>query len=184
MAKVIAGMAMSLDGFVADRDGGLGRLFPDLLALRETDALKTAIRETGAVVMGRRAYDMGQGDYTDYEFQTPIFVLTHHPPEVPAKGQNERLRFTFVTDGVESVIRQAREAAGERDVQVIGGASTIAQVLQAGLADEFGVDIVGVFLGEGLRPFRGSALSGVRLEQTRITPGPNRTEIRYRVVKE
>ena len=80
MAKVIIGMTMSLDGFVNDRNGDLGRLYPDLEALRRTEILQEAIRTTGAVVMGRHAYDMAKGDFTGYEFQVPIFVLTHHVP--------------------------------------------------------------------------------------------------------
>lgn len=85
MAKVILGMTMSLDGFVQDRNGSVERLYPDLEALRNDASLQDAIRTTGAVVMGRRAYDMASGDFTGYEFQTPIFVVTHHPPERVAK---------------------------------------------------------------------------------------------------
>jgi dihydrofolate reductase len=70
-------MAMSLDGFVNDPNGDVSRLYPDLDALRKTVILQEAIKTTGAVVMGRGAYDMAQGDFTGYEFQVPIFVLTH-----------------------------------------------------------------------------------------------------------
>src|SRR3712207_4949960 len=115
MGKVVLGMTISLDGFVNDRNGSVERLYPDLAALRETEILQEAMRTTGAVVMGRRSYDMGQGDFTGYEFQVPIFVLTHHVPEKPAKGENEYLKFHFVTDGVVSAIEKAKVAAGERD---------------------------------------------------------------------
>ncbi len=159
MAKVLLGMTMSLDGFINDRNGGVDHLYPDLEALRKTEALQELIRTTGAVVMGRRAYDMAAGDFTDYEFQVPIFVLTHQAPERVAKGENERLTFTFVTDGIESAIRQAKVAAGDKDVSVIGGARTVQQCLQAGLGDELQIDIRPVLLGEGLRLFEHLSMS-------------------------
>ena len=96
MGKVILGMTMSLDGFVNDRKGDVGRLYPDLEALRETESLQEAIRTTGAVVMGRHAYDMANGDFTGYEFQVPIFVLTHRVPAKVAKGENENFKFIFI----------------------------------------------------------------------------------------
>ena len=98
MAKVIVGMTISLDGFVADQNGNAGRLYPDLAALRYTAYMKDAIEQTGAVLMGRRTFEMGDPDsyVGNYEFQVPIFVLTHHPPSVAPK-QDEHLTFTFVT---------------------------------------------------------------------------------------
>ena len=120
MAKVLVGMTMSLDGFVRDRNGSVDGLYPDMNALQNSEALQEQLRMTGAVVMGRRSYDMGEGDFTGYEFQVPIFVLTHRAPERAAKGENERLTFTFVTDGIESAIEKARAAAGDKDVAVIG----------------------------------------------------------------
>jgi len=141
MGKVLAGMTMSLDGFIQDSNGSVARLYPDLDALRQTDLLQEEIRRTGAVVMGRRAYDMAQGDFTGYEFQVPIFVLTDAAPATVARGENDRLRFTFVTDGIEHAIAQARAAAGDKDVAVIGGAQTVQQCLQAGLVDELQIDL-------------------------------------------
>jgi len=84
MAKVILGMTTSLDGFVADQDGRAGRLYPDLAALRGTAYMNAVIEETGAVLMGKRTFEMGDPDsyVGNYEFQVPIFVLTHHPPRV------------------------------------------------------------------------------------------------------
>jgi dihydrofolate reductase len=127
MGKVILGTTMSLDGFINDRNGSVSRLYPDLAALRKTEMLQESIKTTGAVVMGRRAYDMAEGDFTDYEFQVPIFVLTHDAPEKAAKGENERLTFTFVTGGIESAIEKAKVAAGDKYVTVIGGANTAQQ---------------------------------------------------------
>src|SRR5438874_5804723 len=122
MGKVIIGATLSLDGFMSDRHGDISRLYPDLEALRRTEMLQEEIRTTGAVVMGRRAYDMAEGDVTDYEYQVPIFVLTHHVPEQVAKGENDQLTVTFVTDGVESALEKAKATAGDENVMVIGGA--------------------------------------------------------------
>src|SRR6266699_6239077 len=124
MGKVIIGATMSLDGFMSDRNGDVSRLYPDLEVLRRTEMLQEEIQTTGAVVMGRRAYDMAEGDITDYEFQVPIFVLTHHIPEKVAKGENDQLTITFVTDGIESAIEKAQAAAGNTHVMVVGGANT------------------------------------------------------------
>src|SRR5829696_9961469 len=114
MGRVIAGMTMSLDGFVADADGKVDRLYADLAELRRTPSMGTTIAATGAVLMGRRTFEMGDPDsyVGNYEFQVPIFVVTHHAPAVAPK-QDEHLTFTFVTEGVERAIDQARAAAGE-----------------------------------------------------------------------
>src|SRR5712692_4906616 len=153
MAKVLLGTTMSLDGFIADRNGDVSRLYPDLDALRKTSLLQESIQRTGAVVMGRHAYDMAQGDFTGYEFQAPIFVLTHHVPEQVAQGENENLKFTFVTDGIESAIAKAKAAAADKCVTVIGGANTAQQLINANLVDELLIGIVPILLGDGLRFF-------------------------------
>ena len=184
MAKVIAGMTSSLDGFVADPTGGLDRLNPDLEALRGTAYMNSLIEETGAVLMGRRAFEMGDPDWFvgNYEFQVPIFVLTHHPPDVQPK-QDEHLTFTFVTDGVDAAVKQAKAAAGDKSVTVVGGASVINQLLQAGLADELRVDFMPVLLGTGLRPFGASGLDGVLLEKIDVQEEGDTTSLRFRVKK-
>ena len=113
MAKVIFGMTMSIDGFINDAGGGMGQLYPDLQALGQSEMMQEAIRTTGAVVMGRRTFDMADDPdlYADhYEFQVPIFIITSHPPEKKPK-ENGRISFTFV-DGVEAAIHRAKEAAG------------------------------------------------------------------------
>ena len=176
-------MAMSLDGFVNDRNGDVGRLYPDLEALRKTEMLQELIKTTGAVVMGRHAYAMAEGDFTGYEFQVPIFVLSHAVPEKVAKGENERLSFTFVTDGIESAIEKAKAAAGDKYVTVIGGANTAQQCIQAGLLDEIQIGIVPVLLGEGLRLFEHIGTEQIELESTRVIESPGRTDLRFRVVK-
>src|SRR5947209_16857862 len=108
MAKVIIGATISLDGFMNDRHGDVRRLYSDFEALRETEMLQEEIRTTGAVVMGRRAYDMAEGDLTGYEYQVPIFVLTHAVPQQVIKGENDRSRGTFDMDGIESAFEQAK----------------------------------------------------------------------------
>ena len=97
---------MSLDGFINDRSGSVGALYPDLEALRNTKPLQEAIQNTGAVVMGRNTYAMAEDPdwYAgNYEFQVPIFVLTHEVPKKMPKQTGE-LTFTFVTDGIERVV--------------------------------------------------------------------------------
>jgi dihydrofolate reductase len=185
MGKVLGGMTMSLDGFVNDRNGSVARLYPDLGELRETEMLRESIDTTGAVVMGKRAYEMGdQDEFADYyEYQVPIFVLTHYVPEKMPK-RNENLTFTFVTDGIESAIKQAKAAAGEKTVSVIGGASTIQQSLKVGLLDEIQIGIMPVLLGEGLRFFEQPGMESIGLEKIRVIESAGgRTDILFRVVK-
>lgn len=183
MAKVVLGTTMSLDGFINDRNGAVSRLYPDLGALRETEVLQESMRATGAVVMGRHAYDMAEGDFTEYEFQVPIFVLTHAAPEKAAKGQNDRLTFTFVTDGIVSALRQAKAAAGDKDVSVIGGANIAQQCLQSGLVDELDIGIVPILLGEGLRFFDHLGPDPIELESMRVLEAAGVTYLKFRVVK-
>lgn len=183
MAKVIVGATMSLDWFMNDRHGDVSRLYPDLEALRSIEMLQEEIQTTGAVVMGRHAYNMGEGDLTDYEYQVPIFVLTHHIPEQVVKGENDKLTVTFVTDGIQSAIEKAKAAAGDKHVMVVGGANTAQQCLRAGLVDEIHIGIVLVLLGEGLRFFEPLVNEQLELERTRVFQSPMRTDLWFRVVK-
>lgn len=183
MPKVILGMTISLDGFVNDRNGSVARLYSDFAELRESESLQESIRTTGAVVMGRRSYDMGEGDFTDYEFQTPIFVVTHHPPAQVASGENDKLSFTFVTDGVERAVELARAATGDKDVAVVGGPDIAQQVLRAGLVDELQISIMPVLLGEGLRLFDRLGHEPIELEKVKLIEYLTRTDIWFRVVK-
>jgi dihydrofolate reductase len=183
MGKVIVGATLSLDGFMSDRHGDIRRLYPDLEALRRTEMLQEEIQTTGAVVMGRRAYDMAEGDLTDYEYQVPIFVLTHYVPAKVAKGENDQLTVTFVTDGIQSAIEKAQAAAGGNHVMVIGGANTAQQCLRAGLVDEIHIGIIPVLFGEGLRFFEPLANEQMELERTRVFESPTRTDLWFRVVK-
>ena len=183
MATVHAGMAMSLDGFIADRNGRTARL-SDPAALRGSGYMTALIQATGAVVMGRRTFAMAEDPdwfVGNHEFQVPIFVLTHTPPPVMPK-QDEHLTFTFVTDGVASAIAQAKAAAGPRVVQVLG-ASVVQQVLRAGLADELHVDVAPVLLGAGLRLFDDPDLEEVALKKVGVQEVGAITSLRFLVVK-
>ena len=174
-------MTMSLDGFI-----NAEKVSPDFSELLEAPSFKEMIKNTGAAVMGRHVYEMADPFIwanDDYEFQTPIFVLTHTPPAKYPKG-NDRLSFTFVTDGIESAISQAKKAAADKDVQVIGGASTIQQCLSAGLCDELQIDIMAVLLGKGLRLFENIDTDKIKLERTKIEKTtPVRTSITFRITK-
>jgi dihydrofolate reductase len=183
MGNVIIGATMSLDGFMNDRNGDISRLYSDFEALRRTEMLQEEIQATGAVVMGRRAYDMAEGDLTGYEYQVPIFVLTHMVPKQMIKGENDRLTVTFVTDGIESTIEKAQTAAGDKQVTVVGGAQTAQQCLRAGLVDEIHIGIVPVLFGEGLRFFEPLVNEQIKLERMRIFESPTRTDLWFRVIK-
>ncbi len=184
MATVIAGMTMSLDGFVADSSGSTGCLYWDLSALRDSAFMKAIVDQTGAVLMGRRTFGMAEPDsyVGSYEFQVPIFVLTHREPLVAPK-HDDRLSFTFVTDGIESALAQATKAAGADDkaVTVVGGVSVIQQLLNAGLVDELHVDVMPVLIGSGLRFFKNIDPDRVRLEKVDVQEVGARTSLRFRI---
>lgn len=186
MGNVILGTTMSLDGFINDRTGSVDALYPDLDAWRETELGKESIQNTGAVVMGRNSYAMSEDpDWFagNYEYQVPIFVLTHEPPKKHPR-ETQDLTFTFVTDGIQSAVRQAKAAAGDRDVNIIGAASTAQQCLKEGLADELQVDIMPVLLGGGLRIFEGIGAESIQLERIKVLELPGgRTHLRFRIIK-
>jgi dihydrofolate reductase len=185
MGKVVLGITISLDGFVNDRNGGVAALYPDLADWRETKPGKESIQNTGAVVMGRNSYAMSEDPNWfagNYEYQVPIFVLTHEPPRKHPKETRD-LTFTFVTDGIESAIQQAKAAAGDKEVNIIGAPATARQCLDADLADELHVDIMPVLLGEGLRLFEDSAKT-IQLERIDLMELPGgRTHLKFRIIK-
>ena len=177
---------MSLDGFINDREGSVAALYPDLETWRDTEPGRESIQNTGAVVMGRNSFAMAADpDWFagNYEYQVPIFVLTHRPPQKHPK-ETDTLTFTFVTDGIESAIAQAKTAAGDKDVNVIGAANTARQCLQAGLADELHIDIMPVLLGGGLRLFESTSEKQIQLERLKVIELPGgRIHLRFRIVK-
>ena len=141
--------------------------------------------------MGRRMFSGGEGPWEadpnahgwwgdDPPFHVPVFVLTHHARETVTKEGGTS--FSFVTDGIEAALEQARAAAGDKDVAIAGGANVIQQCLAAGLVDEFQVHVAPLFLGDGVRLFDelGAKPS---LEVTRVIASPVVTHLTYRVVK-
>jgi dihydrofolate reductase len=183
VTKVIAGYTTSIDGFVANEQGGVERLYPDLAELQDKLYMKDLIADTGAVVMGRNTFYMGDPDtYADgYEFQVPIFIVTHHPPDRHPR-ENGRISYTFVTDGVERAVTMAKAAAKDRNVMVVGGANLVQQLFAANLVDELHVDVMPVLLGGGLR-FWGPGLEHLRLETIDVSRTGERTTLKFRVIR-
>jgi dihydrofolate reductase len=140
----------------------------------------------GAHIMGRNMFGGGHGPW-DLEwkgwwgdnppYHDAVFVLTHHEREpLPMQGGTT---FYFVTDGIESAMRQAREAAGEKDLQIAGGADTVRQFLRAGLLDELNLHLVPVVLGSGERLFQD--VGDLKLTITQVISSPAVTHLTYRV---
>jgi dihydrofolate reductase len=153
----------------------------------DSDIAARASEGVGAVIMGRRMFGGGEGEWDlswkgwwgdEPPFHVPVFVLTHHPREPLEMGGGTT--FTFVTDGVESALSQAREAAGEQDVAVAGGASAIQQYLAAGLLDELQLHIAPVLLGGGERLLEN--VGDPRLEPVEVVGSPAATHVTYRVL--
>ena len=155
----------------------------------DDEILKEVFAALGAMIMGRGMFGGGPGPWDeswngwwgdDPPFRRPVFVLTHHARE-PLSFENGTT-FTFVTDGIDSALEQARAAAGEKDVQVAGGAQAIQQYLAGGYVDEFQLHVVPILLGGGERLFeRAPAAPGVEIE--RVVASPRVTHLRYRVVR-
>jgi dihydrofolate reductase len=142
----------------------------------------------GAFIMGRKMFGGGDGPWDlgwrgwwgeDPPYHTPVYVLTHEPRE-PLEMQGGTT-FHFVTDGIESALDQARAAAGEQDVSIAGGASTVQQYLAAGLLDELYLHIVPIVLGAGERLLEG--VGDPRLEPVEVVASPAVTHVRYRVLR-
>jgi dihydrofolate reductase len=133
--------------------------------------------------MGRRMFDEGEVGWADPSpFRAPVFVLTRHARE-PWVRQGGTT-FTFVTDGIESALEQARAAAGDKDVHIAGGADIVRQYIEAGMLDELQIHLAPVLLGDGVRLFDGiDTEDGVELEVRRVIDSPRVTHLRYRVLK-
>ena len=179
-ARVVAGMTMSLDGFVSDAQGSASALYADLTDWRESPRGRASIAATGAVLMGRQTFEMAADpdSYAEhYEYQVPIFVVTRQAPARRPR-ENANLRFTFVTGGLDSAVRQARVAAGDKQLTVVGGATLIQSLIRSGDVDELEVDIMPVLLGDGLRLL--DNLGGRELERIEVVALPHgRTALRY-----
>jgi dihydrofolate reductase len=201
MSKVIAEMSMSLDGFITgptdsmeSMGQGVDRLHQwlyDLPSWREPHGLEggtasaddaimaEAWHNIGATVMGRRMFEHGVGPWGDNPpFHMPVFVVTHHAREPLVKAGGTT--FTFVTDGIESALQQARAAAGDKNVSVAGGANVIQQLLRAGLLDEIQIHLIPVLLGDGIRLFEDTGTEPIELEIDRVIASAGVTHLRFR----
>ena len=211
MSKLFLDISMSLDGFITgpdpNPDQGLGRggeaLHEWAIELRsfherhgreggdegrDSDVLDEAFERTGSWVMGRNMFDPIGGPWDensmlgwwgdDPPFTGPVFVVTHHERETLQLGDTT---FTFVTEGVESAVEQARSAAGGKDVAIAGGAKVFQQALRAGLVDEFQLHIAPILLGEGTRLFEDGGPQ-MDFEITRVLESEARvTHVQYEV---
>jgi dihydrofolate reductase len=204
MRKVSMGLSMSLDGFIAGPNDGTERPLGEggerifawysggdteyrlpgtemvfRISLQSAELLREAHSKMGAFVTGRRTFDITNGWGGSPPLGVPTFVVTH---TVPQEWVYEGSPFTFVTDGVESAIEKAREAAGDKDVAV-GAASIVQQCVEAGLLDEIHIDLVPVLLGGGVRLFDHLGTEPIELERTRVIEAPGVTHLTFRVVK-
>ncbi|WP_020659511.1 SRPBCC domain-containing protein [Amycolatopsis benzoatilytica] len=200
-SRVVVDISMSLDGYVtapgAGPEHGLGidgevihAWVLDQRTPRDAEILERSFADTGAVIMGRNTFDVvdgpqgwsdevGYGHDQDQSASPPVFVLTHTPPDKVRLGE----RFRFVTDGLESAIDQARAAAGDKDVVVMGGGSVCGQYLAAGLADILRIHLAPVVLGAGTPLFPQGIPAVVRFEPLGSVSTPGAEHLTYRVLK-
>jgi dihydrofolate reductase len=203
MGKVVLDMSMSLDGIGAgpnpseeDRMGVGGERLHEWFPFYDPEQESTAgvptageadarmVRElfaaTGAVVLGKRTFDLGLEPWGGTPFPVPCFVLTHEARDdlVTASGT-----FAFVTDGIERAVRRAQAAAGDKDVLVMGGPAVAQQAVRAGLVDEIRLHLVPVLFGAGTRLFDDLGTKHIELEPTEVVASPAATHLRFRVVK-
>ena len=197
---VLAGITMSLDGYITgpnDRlgaglgDGGerlhywvfggpwsYGEPSEGEVSPVDRQYMDDVFVSGGAWLVGRTMHDVVDGWGDDPGFGVPVFVVTHRPHETVVKGNTT---FEFVTDGIEPALARARVAAGDKNVIVMGGADLLRQYLAAGVVDEFTLTIAPVLLGGGKRLFDGIATTGIAFERTHVIESPFATHIRYRV---
>jgi dihydrofolate reductase len=196
MGEVVCDISVSADGYAAGSgqtaekpfgDGPVDRLHQWMFETPDENRAEIdRITDAGAFVMGRNMFGPIRGDWDlswsgwwgpEPPYHAPVFVLTHHArdPLRMAGGTT----FTFVTDGIDSALRQARAAAGDRNVAIAGGAATVNQYLAAGSIDELRLHIAPVILGAGERLFIG--LPPLRLEQVNSRGASLATHITYRV---
>jgi dihydrofolate reductase len=158
----------------------------------DDDLMRETLARAGAVVMGRRMFSGGAGPWADDPnadawwgdeppFHMPVFVLTHHEREPVVKEGGTT--FHFVTDGIESALGQARTAAGDKDVQLSGGASVAQQYLGAGLLDELSIHVAPMLLGGGTSLFGELGTAAPGLVLTSVVESPRVTHLRYEVVR-
>ncbi len=196
MGNVGIGFSMSLDGFVAGPNDEVDRIFQWYFTGETDHTVKTGEQEfnmsasgaelieeagkaTGALVTGRRTFDITHAWGGKHPMDVPVVVVTHR---VPQEWLKEGSPFIFVTDGVEHAVAEARRIAGDKSVAV-GAPSIAQQCLKAGLIDEIQIDLVPVLLGEGIRLFDHLGNPPIELETTSITPGTGVIHLNFRVLK-
>jgi dihydrofolate reductase len=187
MAEVIIDIAMSLDGYVAGpNDGpehGLGENGGERIMGWDPSERPVMVEASqsniGAMITGRRTYDITNGWNGTHDLNNgiPVFVLTEAKPDKVPQGNTP---FTFVTDGIESAVKQAKEVAGDKIVYVIGGASVIQQLLNSRLADKLHVHIAPVFVRDGVRLFEGLDPE-LSLEQVEVRDYAGVTHVTYQL---
>ena len=199
MSTVIAGITMSLDGYVTGPNDRLGAGLGDggeqlhqwvfggpwtYDSPRGTPApvdqayLDEVFTSAGAWIVGRTMHDVVDGWGDDPGFGVPVFVVTHRPHETVVKGDTT---FEFVTGGTGDALARARAAAGDKNVIVMGGADLLRQYLAAGEVDAFTLTIAPVLLGGGKRLFDGIARTDMEFERTGVVESPFATHIRFDV---
>lgn len=196
MSKVTAGFSMSLDGFVADEDDGVDRIFhwygvgesttevpagnaEFTMAVEAAEMIKDAGRRAGVLVSARRTFDLAGAWGGRHPMNVPVVVLTHEPPAEWVDREDSP--FTFVTDGVPSAIATAQRIADGGDV-VVGAPSVTKECLKLGLLDEIHIDLVPLILGKGV-PLFSDPGSPVGLEVVAASGRPHITHLTYRVLK-
>jgi dihydrofolate reductase len=148
----------------------------------DNDVARATFERTGVSIMGKNMFAAGELAWpADAPFHTPVFVLTHterDPWERPGGTT-----FHFVNDGIESALKQAREAAGDRDIRIAGGAETIQEYLDSGLIDEFSITLAPVLFGTGIRLFDRVDADHLALDQVRGDASPRVTHLTYTAAK-
>ena len=187
MGKAIADQSMSLDGFSTGPNvgpgngmGDGGELLHEWMEGRYAEGPAKLFEHSGAVVVGRRMFDLGVEPWgKNPPFHQPVFVVTHRAgaPLVKEGGTT----YTFVTGGAAAALARAKEAAGGQDVAVLCGADVIRQFAEAGLLDELRLHIAHVLLGDGTRLFDRIDTKRVRLERTRVVDAPGATHLTFRL---
>jgi dihydrofolate reductase len=156
----------------------------------DSEVIEESLRASGAVVMGRKMFSGGEGPWEndpradgwwgeDPPFHVPVFVLTQHARET--KVMEGGTSCSFITDGIEAALEQARAAAGDKDVHLAGGASVVQQYLKAGLLDELQIHLAPVLLGSGTSLFDRLGIDPIGLEATRVIASPSVTHLRFRI---
>jgi dihydrofolate reductase len=178
MTAVAWHVVMALDGFIAAPGDDMRWVFDHSGPSQTADEM---VRTTGAIVMGRRTYEIEDRDRPGIyggAWNGALFVLTHEAPaSVP-----DWMTGTFVHDGVESAVAQAKTAAGERNVGILG-ADIARQCLDAGLLDEIVVQVAPIMLGDGVRLFERSGGERIKLEKSSVAESGELTDLRFRVLK-